>query len=334
MISCQIPSYLQVFPGLQALCHHQDLHQASLCPGRPLCQPPWCQPLSPCLQPRRRHPRRPLYKCMWPLYLHQRLLYRRPLCLMCRRPHPLSRRPLHPLYSSLRRLSLCRHHRCSTSRLSFMFTAGVLLHPARRPSPFLVGLLLHLLPRLDAPASFHHHRATSRAALNFQPVLFPSHPSPTPMAWRPVGRLGSGSIASVCTPRFCPRCRSPVTALSDNHTWDLVPRPANANVVTGKWIFKHKFHADGSLDRYKARWVLRGFTQRPGVDYDETFSPVVKPATVRRDSLKPSLTPPFFSTSEVLRQSTFFYMWMISFLQHPPSSSYSGSSLHSNKNLL
>ena len=70
-------------------------------------------------------------------------------------------------------------------------------------------------------------------------------------------------------------------ALLDNHTWDLVPRPAKANVVTGKWIFKHKFHADGSLDRYKARWVLRGFTQRPGVDYDETFSPVVKPATVR-----------------------------------------------------
>jgi hypothetical protein len=69
-------------------------------------------------------------------------------------------------------------------------------------------------------------------------------------------------------------------ALHDNHTWDLVQRLAQANVVTGKWIFRHKFHADGSFDRYKARWVLRGFTQRPGVDYDETFSPVVKPATV------------------------------------------------------
>ena len=70
-------------------------------------------------------------------------------------------------------------------------------------------------------------------------------------------------------------------ALLQNHTWDLVPRPPRANVVTGKWIFKHKFNADRSLERYKARWVLRGFTQRPGVDFSETFSPVVKPATVR-----------------------------------------------------
>ena len=51
--------------------------------------------------------------------------------------------------------------------------------------------------------------------------------------------------------------------------------------MTGKWIWTHKRRADGTLECYKARWVLRGFTQRPGVDYDETFSPVVKPATVR-----------------------------------------------------
>jgi hypothetical protein len=70
-------------------------------------------------------------------------------------------------------------------------------------------------------------------------------------------------------------------ALITNNTWDLVPHPVGSNVIIDKWIFKHKFNSDSTLERYKARWVLRAFTQRPGLDYDETFSPVVKPATVR-----------------------------------------------------
>jgi hypothetical protein len=69
-------------------------------------------------------------------------------------------------------------------------------------------------------------------------------------------------------------------ALIANSTWDLVPHPVGSNVITDKWIFKHKFNFDGSLDRYKACWIPHGFTQRPGVDYDETFSLVVKPTTV------------------------------------------------------
>jgi hypothetical protein len=69
-------------------------------------------------------------------------------------------------------------------------------------------------------------------------------------------------------------------ALISNGTWKLVPRPQGSNVVTGKWVFTHKLRADGTLDRYKTCWVLRGFTQCPGVNYNETFSPVVKPATV------------------------------------------------------
>ncbi|KAK1604337.1 hypothetical protein QYE76_028010 [Lolium multiflorum] len=70
-------------------------------------------------------------------------------------------------------------------------------------------------------------------------------------------------------------------ALVHNATWSLVPRPPRANVVTGKWIFRQKFHSDGTLARNKARWVVRGYSQRPGIDYEETFSPVVKPATIR-----------------------------------------------------
>jgi histone deacetylase 1/2 len=70
-------------------------------------------------------------------------------------------------------------------------------------------------------------------------------------------------------------------ALLSNNTWRLVPRPPDAKVISGKWVFKNKLNPDGTLDRRKARWVLRGDHQRPGIDFDQTFSPVVKPATIR-----------------------------------------------------
>ncbi|XP_071680137.1 uncharacterized protein [Lolium perenne] len=70
-------------------------------------------------------------------------------------------------------------------------------------------------------------------------------------------------------------------ALQRNQTWTFVPCPPHANIITGKWVFKHKFHPDGTLDRHKARWVVRGFRQRVGVDFTDTFAPVVKPGTIR-----------------------------------------------------
>jgi hypothetical protein len=66
--------------------------------------------------------------------------------------------------------------------------------------------------------------------------------------------------------------------LAINNTWDLVPRTPSSNVIN-KWAFMHKFHANVSLECYKAHWVCQGFTRWPGIDYDETFSPVVKPGT-------------------------------------------------------
>ena len=70
-------------------------------------------------------------------------------------------------------------------------------------------------------------------------------------------------------------------ALCHMHIWVLVPRPPGVNVVGCKWIFKTKHRPDGSVDKHKARLVARGFTQQQGIDYGDTFSPVVKPATVR-----------------------------------------------------
>jgi hypothetical protein len=95
-----------------------------------------------------------------------------------------------------------------------------------------------------------------------------------------VSPVPSSVRTTLLDPHWC-QAMEEYAALVANQTWDLVPRPPGANVVTGKWIWTHKRWADGTLERYKARWVLRGFTQRPGVDYDETFSPVLKPATVR-----------------------------------------------------
>ncbi|GJY48325.1 ribonuclease H-like domain-containing protein, partial [Tanacetum coccineum] len=70
-------------------------------------------------------------------------------------------------------------------------------------------------------------------------------------------------------------------AIIDNNTWVLVPRPPNVNIVRSMWLYKHKYNANGSLSGYKSRLVANGHSQQQGIDCDETFSPVVKPATIR-----------------------------------------------------
>ncbi|GJU18613.1 ribonuclease H-like domain-containing protein [Tanacetum coccineum] len=75
--------------------------------------------------------------------------------------------------------------------------------------------------------------------------------------------------------------RDEYSALIKNRTWVLVPRPTDTNIVRCMWLFRHKHLADGTLSRYKARLVANGSTQLEGVDVDETFSPVVKPGTIR-----------------------------------------------------
>ncbi|KAM2855117.1 hypothetical protein FF1_025475 [Malus domestica] len=70
-------------------------------------------------------------------------------------------------------------------------------------------------------------------------------------------------------------------ALNDNHTWSVVDLPKGKKAVGSRWIYKIKFHSNGSIERHKARLVARGFTQTYGIDYKETFAPVAKMSTVR-----------------------------------------------------
>ena len=64
-------------------------------------------------------------------------------------------------------------------------------------------------------------------------------------------------------------------SIYSSDVWDLVELPENRKPVGSKWVFKRKTKADGSIDRYKAWLVAQGFSQKQGLDYDETFSPVI-----------------------------------------------------------
>jgi histone deacetylase 1/2 len=72
-----------------------------------------------------------------------------------------------------------------------------------------------------------------------------------------------------------------ITTLHKNETWHLVPAVKGANIIDCRWVFKIMRKADGSIERYKGRLVAKGYKQRYGIDYEDTFSPVVKIAAVR-----------------------------------------------------
>ena len=67
-----------------------------------------------------------------------------------------------------------------------------------------------------------------------------------------------------------------IKSLQENNVWQVVPRPQSRKVVGGKWVCKVKGDALGQVERFKARYVAKGFTQIKGLDYDETFAPVVR----------------------------------------------------------
>lgn len=67
----------------------------------------------------------------------------------------------------------------------------------------------------------------------------------------------------------------------NNGVWELIPRSSDKSVVTSKWIYKIKHVVNGSMEKYKARFIARGFSQKEGINYEETFAPTIRYTTIR-----------------------------------------------------
>ena len=71
-----------------------------------------------------------------------------------------------------------------------------------------------------------------------------------------------------------------IEVIEKNKTWELVEKPSNKDVIGVKWVYKAKLNPDGSVLKKKARLVAEGYSQQPGVDFDESFSPVARHDTI------------------------------------------------------
>lgn len=83
-------------------------------------------------------------------------------------------------------------------------------------------------------------------------------------------------VEALASPPWKAAMDEEMRTLLSRATWSLIPRPSHATPVTCRWVFTVKHHVDGSVARYKARLVARGFTQTYGLDYAETLAPVAR----------------------------------------------------------
>ena len=70
-------------------------------------------------------------------------------------------------------------------------------------------------------------------------------------------------------------------SIMKNQVWEVVPRPQGKKVVGARWIYKEKHAVDESVEKYKVRFVAKGFSQKEGIDYEETFALVARYSSIQ-----------------------------------------------------
>lgn len=160
--------------------------------------------------------------------------------------------------------------------------------PLVAPQPDSSGLLIssHVAPDKSSSSLVSPVVPLSNKASNL-----PTHPMITRAKAKQISLTSPYALVSslephsaqeaLLDPNWTKAMEEEYSALLRNQTWDLVPFSSDMNIIGCKWVFRIKYNPDGSLLKYKARLVAKGFLQTPGIDFAETFSPVVKALIIR-----------------------------------------------------
>jgi hypothetical protein len=127
----------------------------------------------------------------------------------------------------------------------------------------------------DPPTDTTPHEALT-AALSSDPSLY-TLPSQAPATLR-------AALSGLAAREWGAACHAEMDSLARMKTYELVPRsavPRHRKILTPKWVFALKHDAQGNITKHKARLVIRGFAQVPGLDFKETFSPVLRLSSLR-----------------------------------------------------
>ncbi|GBO15121.1 Retrovirus-related Pol polyprotein from transposon TNT 1-94 [Araneus ventricosus] len=125
------------------------------------------------------------------------------------------------------------------------------------------------------------HRRSERKTKGIPPERFAFFANPerieVPKGWNDVLKMENPYEKQ----KWIESTKEEMKSLQKNETWKLVTPPSGKKIIGCRWKFKAKYDSKGNIERYKARLVAQGFSQKFGTDYDETFAPVVTYSTIR-----------------------------------------------------